>query len=245
MSKQSKHERIIREDTALDKLLADPGALATIPIETVTELHRIHRLEIDDRRRLEFEAAFQRAQVKLSRVDIPKLAEGDRGSRFAKTEQICRVLDPVLAGEGFSWSFSDQDSTLDGHIKVVMAVRAHGHVERHGYNCPAWDGKGARGGAVMTPLQASGAMRTYSERRLRMSVFGLHLVDDDCDGAAKGDTDPITDDQVSDLEAMIGEVGADRKKFLALVGVAAVRDIPKGALRMATNALEQKRRAGR
>ena len=231
------------EATALDKLLRDPGALATIPIETVTELHRIHRLEIEDGRKLEFQAAFKRAQDLLTAIDIPKVTEGDRGSRFAKTEAICRVLDPVLVDEGFSWSFSDEDSQLEGHIKVVMLLRLAGHVEGHAYNVPAWDGRGPKGAGVMTPLQASGAMRTYSERRLRMSVFGLHLVDDDTDGK-QPPTDTITEDQLLDLEAKITEKGigpGGRVKLLDWLGVDDLANLPAGKLRAATDAIERKR----
>ena len=232
------------EATALDKLLRDPGALATIPIETVTELHRIHRLEIEDGRKLEFQAAFKRAQDRLTVIDIPKVTEGDRGSRFAKTEAICRVLDPVLVDEGFSWSFSDEDSQLAGHVKVVMLLRQGGHVERHAYNVPAWDGRGPKGAGVMTPLQASGAMRTYSERRLRSSVFGLHLVDDDTDGGKVADTTLITEDQLLDLEAKITEKGigpGGRVRLLDWLGVTDLKDLPAGKLRAAVDALERKR----
>ena len=235
------------EATALDKLLRDPGALATIPIETVTELHRIHRLEIEDRRMLHFRDAFGRAQARLAKISIVKDTEGDRGSRFAKTEAICKVLDPILVEEGFSWSFSDDASlaaaVVTGHIKIVMRLRNGGSEERHAYNVPAWDGRGPKGSGVMTPLQASGAMRTYSERRLRMSVFGLHLVDDDTDGK-QPPTDTITEDQLLDLEAKITEKGigpGGRVKLLDWLGVTDLKDLPAGKLRAAVDALERKR----
>ena len=232
--------------TALDKLLKDPTALASIPIATVTELHRIHRVEIEDRRMLEFGIAFKRAQGRLAQVNIPKLSKGDRDSRFAKTEQICKVLDPVLVEEGFTWSFSDQDSTLPGHVKVVMLLRHGGHAEHHAYNSPAWDGKGARGGAVMTPLQASGAMRTYAERRLRMGVFGLHLVDDDNDGADPPRTEPISEDQAHDMRVLIeGKWSADRqpvviRRLLAILQVSTIEEIPAGRYVEGMSMLERK-----
>lgn len=242
-STMTDEQALAPRDTALDRLLSDPGALRDLDVAKVTEIHRIHRIEVEDARRLAFHAAFEAAQAELSTIPILKDTAGDRGSRFAKVEKIVKVLDPVLVRHGFSWSFSDADSPVTGHIRIVMTLRGHGHVETHGYTCPAWDGRGAKGGAVMTPLQASGAMRTYSERRLRMSVFGLHLVDDDHDGAATGDTDPITADQVADLDSMIEEVGADRGRFLEWLGVEHLAKLPARDLRRATQALEQKRRA--
>ena len=93
----------------------------------------------------------------------------------------------------------------------------------------------------MTPLQASGAVRTYSERRLRMSVFGLHLVDDDTDGAQAKDAGPITADQAQTLDELIVEVQANRDRFLSLYGVKAVKDLPASVYVGALRALEAKR----
>ena len=157
------------------------------------------------------------------------------------------MLDPVLVDEGFTWTFSDADSALDGHVKIVMRLRNAGHMEPHDYNAPAWDGKGPQGSGVMTPLEASGAVRTYSERRLRMSVFGLHLVDDDTDGAAKdpGSNRTITAAQAADLEALIDEVGRDRAKLLAIYGAKDVRELTAANLQGAIYTLEQARRAAR
>ena len=195
-----------------------------------------------------YEAAFERAQNRLVGIDIPKLTKGARtGSRYAKTEAISRVLDPVLVDEGFTWTFSDADSSLAGHVKIVMRLRNSGHTEPHDYNAPAWDGRGPQGSGVMTPLEASGAVRTYSERRLRMSVFGLHLVDDDTDGAAKdpGSNRTITAAQAADLEALIDEVGRDRGKLLAIYGAKDVRELTAANLQGAIYTLEQARRAAR
>ena len=92
----------------------------------------------------------------------------------------------------------------------------------------------------MTPLQASGAIRTYSERRLRMSVFALHLVDDDKDGApVEGPS--ITDDQVADINAKIKELHASKRKLLAYLNVDALEDLPASQFASAVSVLERYR----
>ena len=193
-----------------------------------------------------YEAAFERAQNRLVGIDIPKLTKGARtGSRYAKTEAISRVLDPVLVDEGFTWTFSDADSAVAGHVKIVMRLRNSGHTEPHDYNAPAWDGRGPQGSGVMTPLEASGAIRTYSERRLRMSVFGLHLVDDDTDGAAGGSQKRISADQVADLRSTIQEVGSSEPMLLVSYKLDRLEDMTEAVLAMAHHALEQRRRISR
>ena len=195
------------------------------------------QVEAEQARRT-YEAAFERAQNRLVAIDVPKLTKGDRGSRYAKTEAICRILDPVLVDEGFTWTFSDADSVLEGHVKIVMKLRHAGHTEPHEYNAPAWDGRGPKGSGVMTPLQASGAIRTYSERRLRMSVFALHLVDDDKDGApVEGPS--ITEDQVADINLKIKEVHASPKKFLEYLNVDKLENLPASEFKNAVSLLER------
>ena len=189
-----------------------------------------------------WEEAFERAQRRVVAIDIPKLTEGDRGSKYAKTEQICRVLDPILVDEGFSWSFDDEDDPQDGYYKVVMLLSNSGHTERRRYRTPAWDGRGPKGSGVMTPVQASGATGTYAERRLRMRVFGLHLVDDDHDGSAAGAPATITADQAADLAAAIQESKAPLAGVLASQGVERLEDLTAAGRKGVIYTLEQRKR---
>ena len=224
----------------LEKLGLTADQFAALDVDKMQRLLDFSlQVEAEQSRRA-YETAFERAQNRLVAIDVPKLTEGDRGSRYAKTEAICRVLDPILVDEGFTWTFSDADSTLDGHVKIVMKLRHAGHTEPHEYNAPAWDGRGPKGAGVMTPLQASGAVRTYSERRLRMSVFGLHLVEDDTDGApAAGPS--ITADQAQTIDDLIVETKSSRRRFLDLYNVEAVADLPASVYVGALRALEAKR----
>ena len=223
----------------LEKLGLTAEQFAALDVDKMQRLLDFSlQVEAEQSRRA-YETAFERAQNRLVAIDVPKLTEGDRGSRYAKTEAICRVLDPILVDEGFTWTFSDADSTLEGHVKIVMRLRHAGHTEPHEYNAPAWDGRGPKGAGVMTPLQASGAVRTYSERRLRMSVFGLHLVEDDTDGAQ---TDgPITADQAQNIEDALTSVKANRTRFYAVYGIEKVADLPSSVYKAALRMLDAKR----
>lgn len=228
--------------TALERLLGDVGTLKQIPVETVTELHRIHRIEVEDARRVEFHAAKARVQSRMS--PVRKAATGDRGSKYAKAEAVCKMLDPLLIAEGFSWAFSDLDSPHAGCKRVVMTLQRAGHEEQHYYDAPLWDGRGAKGGAVMTPLQASGAIESYAQRRLRSGVFGVTLVDD-LDGADPAAGDTITEDQAADLQATLDELKVDRARFRATYGVERLEDLTQANLRGAHHALAQRRRMNR
>ena len=226
----------VREPTVLDKLLDDVGALKTIPVETVTELHRIHRIEVEDRRKVDYHAAFSRVQDALKDLPILKDSPGVHGSKYAKVEKLCAVLDPLLVAEGFSWSISDQESSLPGHVRVTMRLRRAGHEEEHYYNAPV---EAARAG--QSALQASGGTRTYSGRYLRVGVFGLHVVDD-LDGANQAGAPTITPDQVADLAAAIQESRAPLAGVLASQGVERLEDLTAAGRKGVLYTLEQRRR---
>ena len=239
----SKVER--EQPTILQKLGLTAEQFAALDVDKMQRLLDFSlQVEAEQARRA-FEAAFERAQARLAEIDIPKLTEGANSSRFAKTEVICRVLDPILVDEGFAWSFDDEDSSEAGQVKVVLVLTAGGHTERRSMLSPLWDGRGPKGGGVMTPLQAAGARNTYTERRLRMRVFGLHLVDDDTDGSSGGSTETITTDQAADLRATIQDVGANEQRLLQTYGVERLEELTVANLRGAHHALEQRRRMGK
>ena len=90
---------------------------------------------------------------------------------------------------------------------------------------------GVKGSATKTRLHGAASSWTYAERYLLTKVCGVQLTDDD-DGNAGGGVGPgaerITTDQLTDLEALIGEVGADRGRFMFWLGVKDLSDLPAG-----------------
>ena len=113
----------------LEKIGLTAAEFAALDVDKMQRLLDFSLQVESEQSRRAYEAAFSRAQNRLVQIDIPKRATGDRGSRYAKTEAICTILDPVLVSEGFTWTFSDADSTLDGHVKIVMRLRNSGHTE--------------------------------------------------------------------------------------------------------------------
>lgn len=104
-------------------------------------------------------------------------------SRYASYGALDRALRPIYTKHGFSLSFDTADGAPADHIRVVCRV-AHrlGHKEHPHLDMPA-DGKGAKGGDVMTKTHATGAAITYGKRYLLGMVFNIAIGDDD-DGNA-------------------------------------------------------------
>ena len=95
------------------------------------------------------------------------------------------------------------------------------------------DGKGAKGGDVMTKTHATGAGVTYGRRYLLGMIFNLVIGEDD-DGNRAGKTEEpytpppgsITQDQIDILVDALEEKGASRKAFLQWAKQKRMEDIP-------------------
>jgi len=189
-----------------------------------------------------FNAAMRAAQSEMGRISADA-KNTQTNSRYATYEKLDRVLRPIYTKHGFSLSFDEGDSPKPDHIRVLCHV-AHdaGHTRVYRKDMPA-DGKGAKGGDVMTKTHAAGAAASYGARYLLKGIFNVAIGEEDKDGNDPAPPKTITQDQVGDLLALIEDVGADKAKFLAYLKVPSLADIPAAQFGRAVDALNAKRGA--
>jgi hypothetical protein len=163
-------------------------------------------------------------------------------SRYASYAALDNALRPTYTRHGFSLSFNTEDGAPADHIRVVCRV-AHrqGHKEHAHLDMPA-DGKGAKGGDVMTKTHATGAAITYGKRYLLGMIFNI-AVGEDKDGNAP--TRFVTAQQADQIEKLLTDTGANREAFLKYIGAGAVAEIPAQKFQGAMSALNRKREGGR
>lgn len=102
-------------------------------------------------------------------------------SRYASFVALDGALRPIYTKHGFSLSFDTADGAPADHVRLVCKVSHRtGHSERPRIDMPA-DGKGAKGGDVMTKTHATGAAMTYGQRYLLKMIFNI-AVGEDTDG---------------------------------------------------------------
>jgi hypothetical protein len=104
------------------------------------------------------------------------------------------------------------------------------------------DGKGAKGGDVMTKTHAAGSAMSYGMRYLLKMIFNVAVGEDDDDGQAAGRGQTISENQVADLESLIEEVKADRARFLKHFKLSRLEDMNVSAIASAIQLLEAKRK---
>lgn len=186
-----------------------------------------------------FNAALSQAQSEMRPVAADSSNPQTR-SKYASYLALDRAMRPVYTRHGFSLSFDTGDIAATDVVRVLCHV-AHreGHTRTYHVDMPA-DGKGAKGGDVMTKTHAAGSAMSYGQRYLLKLIFNIAVGDDDDGNAAS--SEPITEAQRDELRALIVETGADIGKFCAYMKVERVEDIPANRFGVAKAALEKKRK---
>src|SRR5690606_32576023 len=113
-----------------------------------------------------------------------------------------------------------------------------GHSRAYHIDMPA-DGKGAKGGDVMTKTHATGAAASYGMRYLLKMIFNVAVGEEDRDGNEPQET--ITTEQAAEIKADLKSTNSDTKAFLkAMGGYASVDELPASVYNRAKTALAKK-----
>jgi len=159
-------------------------------IETIERLVALHSQMEEREAKAEFDQAMTAAQKEMEPVrtnaDNPQTR-----SRYATYKAIDKMMRPIYTRHGFSLSFNTEDTASPDVVKIVCYV-ARGKYERKYQLVMPADGKGAKGGDVMTKTHATGAAQTYGKRYLLCDIFNIVIGDDDNDGNAV-DSDELSE----------------------------------------------------
>jgi hypothetical protein len=252
---------------------SEPGELLQIvnalqrsgqPIDpsAVRELYAIQREIMADKRaaRLEqlelvFNEALARCESEIGRVVADK-ENTQTHSWYATYAAIDRHIRPIYTKHGFSLSFDEEESPKPEHVRVVCFVSNGGFTRKYHRDMPA-DGKGAKGGDVMTKTHAVGSAFEYGRRYLVKGIFNIAIGkdpdDDDGNGAGSAgepETNPdpteggkyITAKQAADMMALLTEIKADIPTFLRWNKAEHIGRIKAANYKPAMAAIEERRR---
>src|SRR5271170_5474820 len=159
------------QHTAMDLLsIALKNNAAIDVIERLAALQNQERARQDS---IDFNETMNRVQEKIKRI-APDLENKQTSSKYASYAKIDRVIRPIYSAEGMSLSFSTEDCPIPEHVRVVCFVAQRGYTRKYQIDMPC-DGKGAKGGDVMTKTHATGAATQYGMRYLVKGVFNIAI----------------------------------------------------------------------
>lgn len=209
-----------------------------VDMDKMERLLAMHERVVRTNAETEFNEAMTRAQSEMGRISADANNPQTR-SRYASYGQLDRHLRPIYTKHGFSLTFGTAETPLADHVRVTCIVAKGGFSRNYHIDMPS-DGKGAKGGDVMTKTHATGAASAYGMRYLLKMIFNVAVGEEDTDGnPPAGPT--ISATQAADLAALIEEVGADKVKFLRYLKVESLDQIHASAYAAAVRALEAKR----
>lgn len=171
-----------------------------------------------------YDAAMTTAQIEMRPVAVDANNK-QTNSRYATFGALDGALRPIYTRHGFSLSFGTGEGGPADHVRITCRI-AHnaGHRETAHLDMPA-DGKGAKGGDVMTKTHATGAAITYGRRYLLGMIFNIAVTqDDDGNGASSGAT-TITPEQYRELQALIEKTGRTEDDLLSYLKLPPDHDV--------------------
>jgi hypothetical protein len=226
------------EPTSLMQVISRAASDPSVDIDKMQRLMEMHERLQARSAESAFNDAMAAAQAEMRPV-AAKAENPQTRSKYATYAALDKELRPIYAKHGFSISYDTDDSPKAEHIRVLAYVARTGHTRTYKVDMPA-DGKGAKGGDVMTKTHAAGAAMSYGMRYLLKMIFNVAVGQDDKDG---NEPEPvISEKQVADLEALITEVGADKVKFLRHIKVDSLDQIYARAYASVVKMLEAKRK---
>lgn len=184
-----------------------------------------------------FNTAMSAAQTETGRIS----ADGNNPqtkSKYATYGKLDAALRPIYTKHGFALSFDTGEGGPAEYVRVVAHVsHIGGHTRSYHADMPA-DGKGAKGGDVMTKTHATGAAMTYGMRYLLKMIFNVAIGDEDRDGNTG---EVISDEHLRELRTLADEVGGDLARLCHHFKIEQLPDLPKLKFAEAIGIMQLKR----
>ena len=178
------------------------------------------------------------AQTEMGRVKTNHTNTSTK-SRYADYASLDKALRPLYTKHGFALSFNTAEGASADMVRVVCLVSRGGFTRPYQVDMPT-DGKGAKGGDVMTKTHATGAAMTYGMRYLLKMIFNVAIGEDDSDGNLPGAV--ISDEQAADLRKQIEDTKGDIVAFCEHFKIEAIPDLLAKDLATALAIIDNRRK---
>ena len=169
--------------TATIQMIERAAMNPDVDIDKMERLMNMQERMMDRNAETEFNQEMSIAQSEVGFINSD-LENGQTHSKYASYVQMDRALRPVYTKHGFALSFNTEATEKVEMVRVICYVtHKAGHTRTYSIDMPA-DGKGAKGGDVMTKTHATGAASSYGMRYLLKLIFNVAIGEGDTDGNA-------------------------------------------------------------
>lgn len=226
------------EPSNLLQVLERAASNPDVDVEKMERLMAMHERMVGKQSEQAFNEAMTAAQSEMGRVSADA-KNNQTHSAYVTYGKLDKVLRPIYTRHGFALSFGTGEAPQPEYVRILCNVsHKAGHSRTYQVDMPA-DGKGAKGGDVMTKTHAAGSAMSYGMRYLLKLIFNVAVGEEDDDGNGAS-LEPITSKQHDALMAQIESSGADLPKFLTYFGIEELRELPASRFTEAAAALTMK-----
>jgi len=151
-------------------------------IDVIERLSALQERAMAKDAEVQFNEAMQSCQSEIGLI-APDLTNPQTNSKYASYKSVDKIVRPVYLRHGFSLSFDNGEHPRPEMVRMLCYVSHRaGHTRRYMMDLPA-DGKGAKGGGVMSATHATGAGNSYGRRYIVLNIFNIPVgVDNDGNG---------------------------------------------------------------
>lgn len=160
----------------IERASRDPS----VDIEKMERLMAMHERMIARQAEAEFNEAMTACQREMGVISADATNPQTR-SKYATYAKLDSKLRPIYTKHGISISYGTGDAPDAEHVRVIAHVARGSYTRIYKIDMPN-DGKGAKGGDVMTKTHAQGAGMQYGMRYLLKGIFNVAVGDEDRDG---------------------------------------------------------------
>lgn len=205
--------RTIEEGATLLSVISRAAADPQTDVEKMERLMVMYERLEAKKAETEFNNAMSRAQTAMRPISANAENKQTR-SNYATYGKLDSALRPIYTQEGFALSFDTGLERTAEAVKVLCYVtHKDGHTRTYQVEMPA-DGKGAKGGDVMTKTHATGAAMSYGMRYLLKMIFNVAIGEDDTDGNAPPSNVPtLNQQQIGEIIAALSAKGVSTQEF--------------------------------
>lgn len=210
--------------SAYAQIIERAAANPNVDVDKLVRLIELQEQLIQRRAKAAFAEAMALAQNQIKQVKFNARNQQTR-SNYATYTAIDREIRPHYTYAGFSMTFDTEPSEFPDQIIIACDVSHTGGFTRR-YRLPMpTDGKGAKGGDVMTKTHATGAATSYGMRYLAKMIWNIAIIvdEDDVDGNVVEEF--ITESQAADLQALLEEAKFSKDRLFKYVSSKAKRQI--------------------
>lgn len=200
----------VSESATVLSLISHAASDPNVDMDKMERLMTMRQAMVADEARKEYTVAMSDAQAEMRPVSADAHNPQTR-SKYATYAALDNALRPIYTKHGFYLSFGTFKAEAENCIGIECDVSHNaGHTKTVRIEMPA-DGKGAKGGDVMTKTHAVGSASSYGQRYLLKMIFNVAIGEADDDGNGAGGPVKLNMNQAAGLirmEHVIDEIRA-------------------------------------